>query len=125
MSLKTTFIGSYFKMRSVDLTNLSGSCNNNEVVIVLKIVKSADTPSTTYVSGDSIQCKKPLTGLSDGVDANTVSISDSTATCNSTDLTKNFNLFDIYALDVSSQAAGLVIQIASCNPDCYLRGRDG
>jgi curved DNA-binding protein CbpA len=113
MSLKTTFIGSYFKMRSVDLTNLSGSCNNNEVVIVLKIVKSADTPSTTYVSGDSIQCTKPLTGLSAGVDANTVSISDNTAACNSTDLTKNFNLSDIYALDVSSQAAGLVIQIAS------------
>jgi hypothetical protein len=113
MSLKTTYIGSYFKMRSVDLSNLSGTCNNNEVVVVLKIVKSPDTPATTYVTGDSIQCRKTLTGLSDGVDANTVSISDSTATCISTDLTKNFNLSDIYALDVSSQAAGLVIQIAS------------
>jgi len=113
MSLKTTYIGSSFKMRSVDLSNLSGTCNNNEVVVVLKIVKSVDTPVTTYVTGDSIQCTKTLTGLSAGVDANTVSISDSTATCISTDLTKSFNLSDIYALDVSSQAAGLVIQIAS------------
>jgi hypothetical protein len=113
MSLKTTYIGSYFKMRSVDLSNLSGTCNNNEVVVVLKIVKSPDTPATTYVTGDSIQCRKTLTGLSAGVDANTVSISDSTATCISTDVAKSFNLSDIYALDVSSQAAGLVIQIAS------------
>jgi curved DNA-binding protein CbpA len=113
MSLKTTYIGSSFKMKSVDLSNLSGTCNNNEVVVVLKIVKSVDTPVTTYVTGDSIQCTKTLTGLSAGVDANTVSISDSTATCISTDLTKSFNLSDIYALDVSSQAAGLVIQIAS------------
>jgi curved DNA-binding protein CbpA len=113
MSLKTTYVGSSFKMRSVELSNLSGSCNNNKVVVVLKIVKSADTPVTTYGTGDSIQCSKTLTGLSAGVDANTVSISDSTATCISTDLTKSFNLSDIYALDVSSQAAGLVIQIAS------------
>jgi hypothetical protein len=42
-----------------------------------------------------------------------VSISDSAATCISTDVAKSFNLSDIYALDVSSQAAGLVIQIAS------------
>ena len=113
MSLKTTYIGSYFKMRSVDLSNLSGTCNNNEVVVVLKIVKSPDTPETTYVTGDSIQCRKTLNGLSAGVDANSVSISDSTATCISTDVAKSFNLSDIYALDVSSQAAGLVIQIAS------------
>lgn len=113
MSLKTSYNGSYFKMSSVELSNLSGSCNNNQVVVVLKMVKSADTPSTIYATGDSIQCTKTLTGLSAGVDANTVSISDATATCRSTDNAKTFALSDIYALDVSSQAAGLAIQIAS------------
>ena len=113
MSLKTAFTGSYFKMSAIELSNLSGACNNNQVVVVLKIVKSSDTPATTYTTGDSIQCVKTFTGLSTGVDANTVSISDSTATCRSTDVAKSFNLSDIYALDVSSQAAGLVIQIAS------------
>ena len=113
MSLKTAFTGSYFKMSAIELSNLSGACNNNQVVVVLKIVKSSDTPATTYTTGDSIQCVKTLTGLSTGVDANTVSISDSTATCRSTDVAKSFNLSDIYALDVSSQAAGLAIQIAS------------
>ena len=113
MSLKTVFTGSYFKMSAIELSNLSGACNNNQVVVVLKIVKSSDTPATTYTTGDSIQCVKTFTGLSTGVDANTVSISDSTATCRSTDVAKSFNLSDIYALDVSSQAAGLAIQIAS------------
>lgn len=113
MSLKTAFTGSYFKMSAIELSNLSGACNNNQVVVVLKIVKSSDTPATTYTTGDSIQCVKTFTGLSAGVDANTVSISDSTATCRSTDVAKSFNLADIYALDVSSQAAGLAIQIAS------------
>lgn len=113
MSLKTAFTGSYFKMSAIELSNLSGACNNNQVVVVLKIVKSSDTPATTYTTGDSIQCVKTFTGLSAGVDANTVSISDSTATCRSTDVAKSFNLSDIYALDVSSQAAGLAIQIAS------------
>ena len=113
MSLKTTYSGGYFKMSSVELSNLSGSCNNNQVVIVLKIVKSSDTPSTTYTTGDSIQCTKTLTGLSAGADANTVTVSDATATCVSTNAAKTFTLSDIYALDISSQAAGLVIQIAS------------
>jgi curved DNA-binding protein CbpA len=113
MSLKTTYNGDYFKMKSVELSNLSGSCNNNQVVVVLKIVKSADTPSTTYATGDSIQCTKTLTGLTAGADANVVNINDATATCNSTNPAKTFTLSDIYALDVSSQAAGLAIQIAS------------
>ncbi|MEN9351964.1 MAG: hypothetical protein RL455_905 [Actinomycetota bacterium] len=113
LSLKTTYNGDYFKMKSVELSNLSGSCNNNQVVVVLKIVKSADTPSTTYATGDSIQCTKTLTGLTAGADANVVNINDATATCTSTNPAKTFTLSDIYALDVSSQAAGLAIQIAS------------
>ena len=113
LSLKTTYNGDYFKMKSVELSNLSGSCNNNQVVVVLKIVKSADTPSTTYATGDSIQCTKTLTGLTSGADANVVNINDATSTCTSTNPAKTFTLSDIYALDVSSQAAGLAIQIAS------------
>ena len=54
-----------------------------------------------------------FTGLSAGADANTVRISDSTAVCRSFYNSKIFSLSDIYALDVSSQAAGLAIQIAS------------
>jgi curved DNA-binding protein CbpA len=113
LSLKTTYNGDYFKMKSVELSNLSGSCNNNQVVVVLKIVKSTDTPSTTYATGDSIQCTKTLTGLTSGADANVVTINDATSTCTSTNPAKTFTLSDIYALDVSSQAAGLAIQIAS------------
>lgn len=113
MSLKTVYDNSYFKMKSIELSNLSGNCNNNEVIVVLKIVKSTDTPTTTYATGDSIQCRKTLSGLTNGSDANTINISDLTATCNPTDIDKTFALSDIYALDVSNQSAGLVIQIAS------------
>jgi curved DNA-binding protein CbpA len=113
ISLKTTFNGDYFKMNSVELSNLSGSCNDNQVIVILKIVKHASTPSATYTTGDSIQCTKNLVGLTAGADANVVSISDATAICASTNPAKTFSLSDIYALDVSSQAAGLVIQIAS------------
>ena len=81
--------------------------------MVLKIVKSSDTPATTYTTGDAIECVKAFTGLSVGADANTVRISDSTAVCRSFYNSKIFSLSDIYALDVSSQAAGLAIQIAS------------
>jgi len=113
LSLKTYFDGDYFKMKSIELSNLSGSCNNNELVVVLKIVKSSESLATAYANGDSIKCTKTLTGLNTGVDANVVSISDATATCASTKLSKTFTLSDIYALDVSGQAAGLLIQIAS------------
>jgi hypothetical protein len=100
-------------MKSIELSNLSGLCNNHELVVALKILKSSESPSTAYANGDSIQCTKTLTGLNTGVDANVVSISDATATCASTKLSKTFTLSDIYALDVSGQAAGLLIQIAS------------
>ena len=113
LSLKTYFDGDYFKMKSIELSNLSGLCNNHELVVALKILKSSESPSTAYANGDSIQCTKTLTGLNTGVDANVVSISDATATCASTKLSKTFTLSDIYALDVSGQAAGLLIQIAS------------
>ena len=113
LSLKTYFDGDYFKMKSIELSNLSGLCNNHELVVALKILKSSESPSTAYANGDSIKCTKTLTELNTGVDANVVSISDATATCASTKLSKTFTLSDIYALDVSGQAAGLLIQIAS------------
>ena len=113
MTLKTTYDGDYFKMKSIELSNLSGLCNNHQIVIALKIVKSSDSPSTPYSTGDSIQCSKTLSGLSSGADANVVSISDLTATCSPTNPLKKFTFSDIYAIDVSNQAAGLAIQIAS------------
>jgi hypothetical protein len=113
MSLKTSFDGSYFKMSAIELSNLSDECNGKVINLVLKVVKSSDTPATTYTTGDAIECVKTFTGLSAGADANTVRISDSTAVCRSFYNSKIFSLSDIYALDISSQAAGLAIQIAS------------
>ena len=113
MSLKTSFDGSYFKMSAIELSNLSDECNGKVINLVLKVVKSSDTPATTYTTGDAIECVKTFTGLSAGADANTVRISDSTADCRSFYNSKIFSLSDIYALDISSQAAGLAIQIAS------------
>ena len=112
ISLETAYVDGQFKMSAIIVDELAGACDNQTLSAVLKI-KSAPiyaTGSPGYVAADSYQCTTVLDlDSNSGVNANSVALTNADCTNTRT----NANTFNnIWALDVSDAANGLLLQIS-------------
>lgn len=112
ISLETAYTGEQFKMSAIIVDELAGACNGQTLSAVLKIKSGSITAtgSPGYQAGDSYQCTTVLDLVANsGVNANSVALT--SADC--TNIRTNANTFNnIWALDVSSAADGLLLQIS-------------
>jgi hypothetical protein len=115
ITLESTFKNGEFKMSAINVNQLSGACNGQELTAILKIKSTFSSDGLIrnhYIAGDAIRCSKSLVLNPDsGVDANNIQLSWQECQ-NITTPDGDFRLDDVYAYDVSASARGLLIQIA-------------
>jgi hypothetical protein len=111
VTLETAYVDGQFKMSAIIIDELAGICNGKALSAVLKIKSGtlSATGSPGYVATDSYSCTTTLVlDQNSGVNANSIALT--SADCTNT--RTNANTFNnIWALDVSSAADGLLLQI--------------
>jgi curved DNA-binding protein CbpA len=109
ISLESAFINDEFKMSAIIIDQLSGNCDGQLLTATLKVKSGTiDGTSGTYIAGDTYICSTRLS-LDSNSESNSVALTSADCVNNRT----NNNTFnDLLAIDVSSDARGLQIQIA-------------
>jgi hypothetical protein len=118
MALHSDYSNHDFFLTDLELSDISGRCNNTQLTAIINVKNSGTKYGTanTYALGDIIQCDRTMS-ITPTSESNTVTLND--ADCHNKKTGGNkaaFKLSDLSARDVSEEDGGLAIQISSAIP---------
>jgi len=128
ISLQSQYYSGEFYMKAINVSGIAYACNGEKLTIIINTLSPTGNSQigdqNYYRLGDAIECDLSLAFTDSTNNANSVSITPSNGNCtniggsrtrstSNAGLAASFTLDQLAALDVSSSASGLGIQIAT------------